>query len=220
MLFCGPFGGDHSRSADDQTVRVKAAIMIWNRYARRTGRKLGRGTICIALGAVIAGCGAQKTTLQVEITQLGPYTHAAKPPDCQMPVLELMPLGTLSQVAIVEVWADVKDQPPDVLPALQRKACETGADALVIINSTHQDVKNLLYAATPNQTLNDVTRHDAYANPGDYIREAEHTRRIGEAGHNGFYVDAVAINYVAKDDHPSAKSMPSTVIDSVRLPHG
>jgi len=135
-------------------------------------------------------------------------------------VLGLMPLRNLSEVAIVEVWADAKDQPPDVLPALQRKACETGADALVIINSQHQDVKNLLYGASPNQTLTSVTEHQAYANPGDYIKEAEHTRRIGEAGHNGFYVDAVAIDYLAEDVHPTVKGMPSTVIDSINNPHG
>jgi hypothetical protein len=174
----------------------------------------------MALAAVIAGCSSQKTPLQVAVTQLGPYTHAAKSPDCKMPVLGLMPLGSLSQIAIVEVWADQKDQPPDVLPALQRKACETGADALVILNSEHQDVKNLLYAATPNQTLNEVTAHNAYASPKDYITEAEHTRRIGEAGHNGFYAEAVAINYPPKRERPTLGSAPSTVIDSVRMPPG
>lgn len=187
---------------------------------RQTGMKLIRMTACIAFAAAIAGCSSQKTPLQVAVTQLGPYTHAAKSPDCKMPVLGLMPLGSLSQIAIVEVWADQKDQPPDVLPALQRKACETGADALVIINSEHQDVKNLLYAATPNQTLNEVTAHNAYASPKDYITEAEHTRRIGEAGHNGFYVDAVAIDYIAKSERPTLGSAPSTVIDSVRKPAG
>jgi hypothetical protein len=186
---------------------------------RRTGMKLIRRTGWIALAMAVAGCASQKTPLQVAVTQLGPYTHAAKAPDCKMPVLGLMPLGSLSQIAIVEIWADQKDQPPDVLPALQRKACETGADALVIINSEHQDVKNLLYGATPNQTLNDVTSHDAYASPKDYINEAEHTRRIGEAGHNGFYVDAVAINYAAKSGQPTVGSAPTTV-DSVRVPPG
>ncbi len=194
--------------------------MNWSCTIRQTGLKLIRATMWVAISAVIAGCASQKSPLQVAVTQLGPYTHAAKAPDCRMPVLELMPLGSLSQIAIVEVWADQKDQPPDVLPALLRKACETGADALVIINSEHQDIKNLLYAATPNETLNEVTSHDAYASPKDYINEAEHTRRVGEAGHNGFYVDAVAINYVAKRGRPTIGSAPSTVIDSVRMPPG
>jgi hypothetical protein len=194
--------------------------MYRNWSIRQNGMKRLRRAAWMALAAVIAGCSSQKTPLQVAVTQLGPYTHAAKSPDCKMPVLGLMPLGSLSQIAIVEVWADQKDQPPDVLPALQRKACETGADALVILNSEHQDVKNLLYAATPNQTLNEVTAHNAYASPKDYITEAEHTRRIGEAGHNGFYVDAVAINYPPKRERPTLGSAPSTVIDSVRMPPG
>jgi hypothetical protein len=194
--------------------------MDWSYSIRQMGLKIVRATIWIAVGGVIAGCGSQRAPLQVQVTQLGPYIHAAKQPDCQMPVLELMPLQGLSQIAIVEVWADQKDQPPDVLPALRRKACETGADALVIINSAHQDIKNLLYAATPNQTMNEITGHNAYASPKDYIVEAEHTRRIGEAGHNGFYVDAVAINYVAKRERPAVRSAPSTVIDSIQTPHG
>jgi hypothetical protein len=194
--------------------------MSGKRNSRRSELRLGRAAIYLALGAILAGCSSNSKELQVEVTQLGPYTNAAKAPDCQMPVLGVMPLRNLSQVAIVEVWADSKDQPPDVLPALQRKACETGADALVIINSEHQDVKNLLYGASPNQTLTNVTEKQAYASPGDYIKEAEHTRRIGEAGHNGFYVDAVAINYLPEDVQPSAKGMPATVIDSIQTPHG
>jgi hypothetical protein len=219
MLLCGPFG-DEVPVANDHTERVESAVMNWNRYTRQARLNLGCGTIYLVLGATIAGCSSQKAPLQVQVTQVGPYQHAAKSPDCQMPVLELMPLRHLSQVAIVEVWADAKDQPPDVLPALQRKACETGADALVIINTAHQDIKNLLYAATPNQTMTDVTNKDAYAAPGDYIKIAEHTHRIGEAGHNGYYVDAVAINYLATDDHQPAGRKPSTVIDSIRTPHG
>ncbi len=194
--------------------------MNWNRPAVRIGLNLGLVAMSIALSALIAGCGSQKTPLQVEVTQLGAYTHAAKAPDCQMPVLEGMPLKSLTQIAIVEAWADAKDQPPDVVPALRRKACETGADALVIINSEHQDIKHLLYAATPNESMNDLTRKNGYAAAGDYIKTAEHTRRIGEPGHNGFYIDAVAIDYGAKDEKRAGETVPSTVIDSIRIPHG
>lgn len=150
---------------------------------------------CLALG--VTGCATQRVPMTVEVTQLAPYEHAAKPPDCRMPVLNTLPLTDYEQVAIVEAWADLKDQPDDVLPALQRKACETGADALVVINSAHQDIKNLLYRATPNETETDMDSKNGYSKPGQYIQTAEHTRRIGEAGHNGLYIDAVAINYRA-----------------------
>jgi hypothetical protein len=113
-----------------------------------------------------------------------------------MPVLDTMPLTNYEEVAIVEAWADLRDQSGQVMPELQRKACETGADALVVVNSAHQDIKNMLYRASPNETQTDVDAKDASSNQaGDYIREAEHTRRLGEAGHNGFYIDAVAIDY-------------------------
>ena len=150
--------------------------------------------LATALAAGIGGC-SSRTPMQVSVTQLAPYVNAAKEPGCTIPVLNAMPMGTYTQVAIVEVWADLKDTQEDVLPALKRKACETGADALVILNSIHQDVKQLLYQASPNEQLNDTTQQNVYAGQADYIKEMEHTRRIGEAGHNGLYIDAVAINY-------------------------
>jgi hypothetical protein len=151
----------------------------------------------------VGGCSEQRTQMQVSVTQLAPYANAAKAPDCPIPVLEAMPMGSYTQVAIVEAWADLKDTKDDVLPALRRKACETGADALVILNSTHQDVKQLLYQASPNEQLTDTTQQNVYAGQGEYIQEMEHTRRLGEAGHNGLYIDAVAITYKSAGDKAS-----------------
>jgi len=177
---------------------------------RRSYRYASPGLIVAGISMVLgcAGCSAQRVPMEVDVTQLAPYVHAAKAPDCKMPVLEALPLTTYRQVAIVEAWADMKDQDNDVLPALKRKACETGADALVIINSQHQDVKHLLYGASPNEALTDTTKSDVYAGQGAYISEMEHTRRIGEAGHNGFYVDAVAINYGAGEDNSNVADPP------------
>ena len=151
--------------------------------------------LCAALFLNAGGCSAGRTPMQVSVTQLAPYVNAAKDPACMIPVLSTMPMGTYTQVAIVEAWADLRDTKEDVLPALKRKACETGADALVILNSAHQDVKQLLYQASPNEQLNETTQQNVYAGQGEYIQEMEHTRRIGEAGHNGLYIDAVAITY-------------------------
>ena len=133
--------------------------------------------------------------MQVNITQLANYTNPARPPGCAIPVLNTMPLTTFKEVAIVEAWADLKDEKDEVIPAMRRKACETGADALVITNSRHQDIKSFLYQASPNETLNEVTQQNVYSSQGEYIKTAEHTRRIGEAGHNGLYIDGVAITY-------------------------
>jgi len=156
------------------------------------------------------GCATvTKKTLQVDITQLAPYVHAAKAPNCTMPVMESMPIGDYKQVAIVEAWGSLADETPDLLPALTRRACEAGADALVIINSQHQDIKHLLYAATPNETFTEASKKNSFAAPGDYMRAMEHTRRIGEAEHNGFYIDAVAINRSPTNvKHTSNSSLP------------
>jgi hypothetical protein len=170
------------------------------------------GALLAALPGALAinagGCSTGRTPMQVSVTQLAPYVSAAKDPACTIPVLSTMPMGTYTQVAIVEAWADLKDTKDEVLPALTRKACETGADALVILNSTHQDVKQLLYQASPNEQLNETTQQNVYAGQGEYIQEMEHTRRIGEAGHNGLYIDAVAITYNKAQAKGTAKPKP------------
>jgi hypothetical protein len=188
--------------------------MISHKYCRRAGLELAFFGLCLSLGAVVAGCATQRTPLYVDITQLAPYAHAAKPPDCPMPVLAALPLASYQQIAIVEAWADVKDQQDDVLPALRRKACETGADALVILNSKRQDMKNLLYQATPNETFDESTKKNVYSGQGEYIAEMEHTRRIGEAGHSGFYVDAIAIDYGTSENKQSSGG----TLPRVRIP--
>jgi hypothetical protein len=157
--------------------------------------------LILAFAASGVGCSSQRTPMEVSVTQLAPYVNAAKDPGCTMPVLNSMPMGSYAQVAIVEAWADLKDTKDDVVPALKRKACETGADALVILNSAHQDIKQLLYQASPNEQLNETTQQNVYAGQGEYIKEMEHTRQIGEAGHNGLYVDAVAIMYTKSENN-------------------
>jgi hypothetical protein len=170
-----------------------------------------RAALLGTLSAVLAICGCSgRTPMQVSVTQLAPYVNAAKDPACTIPVLDAMPTGGYTQVAIVEAWADLKDTKDDVVPALRRKACETGADALVILNATHQDVKQLLYQASPNEQLNDTTKQNVYAGQGEYIQEMEHTRRIGEAGHNGLYIDAVAISYGKKRSNDGAVGSATT----------
>jgi hypothetical protein len=159
---------------------------------------------CAAMAVIVGGCSTAHTPMQVSVTQLATYVNAAKDPNCTIPVLDTMPPGSYTQVAIVEAWADLKDTEEDVVPALRRKACETGADALVILNSKHQDVKQLLYQASPNEQMDQTTKQDVYATQGQYIEEMEHTRQIGEAGHNGLYIDAVAITYIKAKDQGAA----------------
>jgi hypothetical protein len=186
--------------------------MGFGRFKANAGPMAALFAVLFMLAMSATGCAtATKKTLRVDLTQLAPYVHAAKPPDCTMPVMESMPIGDYKQVAIVEAWGSLADETPDLLPALTRRACEAGADALVIINSQHQDIKHLLYAATPNDTFNEASKKNSFADPGDYIRAMEHTRQIGEAEHSGFYIDAVAINRSPTEvKHTSNDSIPGS----------
>lgn len=100
---------------------------------------LVRTAIVIGLMLAVAGC-AQVASLppQVTLSEVEPSGRAAKPPDCNMPVLRHEPLTDYRKVAIVEALGNRFATEADVLPAVQRKACETGADAIVVLTSKAQ----------------------------------------------------------------------------------
>jgi hypothetical protein len=75
---------------------------------------------------------------QVTLSEVEPSGRAAKPPDCNMPVLRHEPLTDYRKVAIVEALGNRFATEAEVLPAVQRKACETGADAIVVLTSKAQ----------------------------------------------------------------------------------
>jgi hypothetical protein len=191
---------------------MAAANPLQPHFEQVSRRPLIRALYIAAIAINAGGCSiTNHTPMEVSVTQLAPYVNAAKEPGCTMPLLSAMPAGTYTQVAIVEAWADLKDTENDVLPALRRKACETGADALVILNSSRQDIKQLLYQASPNEQQNETTQQNVYAGQAEYIQEMEHTRLVGEAGHNGLYVDAIAISYNKADDKGSIKGTMTAV---------
>src|ERR1700693_3707764 len=78
--------------------RIVAAIKSHQPFTR-IGFKVGLAAMGLAISVVVAGCSSQKKPLQVSVTQLGPYSHAAKAPDCQMPVLRALPVTNLTQIA-------------------------------------------------------------------------------------------------------------------------
>jgi len=144
-----------------------------------------------------AGCFTDKRPTQVMITPVATAIHPAKPPDCDMPVLTAEPTAAYQQVAIVEAWADVNEDPAKVLPELKRQACATGAQALLIVSGRKQDVNTLLYGVTPNESETQVTSTNRTPNQAaDYINKMQYRPRVGEAGHTGYYIDALAIDYV------------------------
>jgi hypothetical protein len=104
---------------------------------------LVRTAIIIGLALAVAGC-AKVISLppQVTLSEVEPSGRAAKPPDCNMPVLRHEPLRDFRKVAIVEALGNRFSDESDVLPAVQRKACETGADAIVVLTSRAQTTED------------------------------------------------------------------------------
>jgi|YelNatPaOPRAMG01_1025707.scaffolds.fasta_scaffold09674_4 hypothetical protein len=61
-----------------------------------------------------------------------------------MPVLRSLPLNRrYRQVAIIEGLGNVFAHEEDVMPAVRKKACEVGADAIVIKESRAQTSENM-----------------------------------------------------------------------------
>jgi hypothetical protein len=126
------------------------------------------------------------------VTEIEPSTRPARSPDCNMPVLRADPTVDYQKIAIVDGWGSLKYSQDQVLDVVKRKACETGADALLVISATAQDPQKILYEGAPNPAHTSQTADQAQ---GDYILDREHVPSVGSVGHPGTYVDTVAIIY-------------------------
>jgi hypothetical protein len=108
-----------------------------------------------------------------------------------MTVLQTEPLINHRRIAIVEAWGAV-GQEEQMLAALKSTGCETGADALVIVEGQSQ-----ANAATAKRGLPETTQEEE--DKMDLTQGQRHkkdlTPAIGEAGHPGYYLDSVAIVY-------------------------
>lgn len=129
---------------------------------------------------------------EATVTDIEPVSRPAKDPNCYMPVLYADPTVDYRKVAIVDGWGSLKSSQEQVLDVVKRKACETGADALLLLSKTQQDARKLVYEGVPNPARNSQT---AAQNQGDYLNDREKAAEIGAVGHRGIYVDAVAIIY-------------------------
>ena len=102
-----------------------------------------RRLIAIAAIAALTGCAHIALPPQVTLTEVQPSGRAAKPPDCNLPILRSTPIAAYSEVAIVEGVGSRYASEEDVLPLVARKACESGADAIVVRESRAQTSENL-----------------------------------------------------------------------------
>ena len=99
---------------------------------------------------------------------------------------------------MVEAWGD-SDQADAVLEALRRQGCETGADALVIVESQSQANPALAKNGLPLSLQEQEFRSDASL---AQKHKADIEPRLGERGHPGYYIDSIAIVYEKeKADH-------------------
>jgi hypothetical protein len=146
-----------------------------------------RGPALIGILVFVSGCGGQKDPPETAISWLAPQLRAAKPADCSMPLLSQLPNVDYQQIAIVEVSDDYDADPHEVTDLARRKACETGADALVILENQQQK------RGQPLPGFSAEEGKDVGPESGANIRAREHAPEVGEVGHKGRFLDAIAI---------------------------
>lgn len=149
--------------------------------------------VCLA----VAGCSSSLPP-QAQITWIDSVHLASKPPDCSIPILHSEPFSdTYRRVAIVEAWGK-SDQQSEVLDAVHQEACKIGADAILITSSQSQlDGRLEKIGTLPDSGSADGTSSSQVTSYKDGLMP-----RVGEAGHPGYYIDAIAIVY------PKAISQP------------
>ncbi len=155
--------------------------------------KYSRLLLSLLLIVAASACSAEPTQPPMAtVTPIEPVTRPAKDPNCYMPVIYADPTVDYKKIAIVDGWGSLKFSQGQVLDVVKRKACETGADALLLLSNTQQESRKLVYEGAPNPARNSQT---AAQNQGDYLNDREKAPEIGAVGHRGNYVDAVAIIY-------------------------
>lgn len=159
----------------------------------RTGMIDGGLLAAIAIGAatVILGCSAkQLPPPQAIVSPMTTYMRPAKPPDCPMPVLHTMPTAGHREIALVDAWGQEATKDARLVKIIQRKACGLGADAVVITSDHSQEQGPMLLGWGPGPH----TQVGGEAS-GANISAREHPPAVGEVGHGGHYMNAIAIVY-------------------------
>jgi hypothetical protein len=99
--------------------------------------------IALSIVAILAGCAQVALPPQITMSEVEPSGRAAKPSDCNMPVLRTNPVTDYREVAIIEGLGNRFVSESDVLPMVVAKSCETGADAIVIHTSRAQTSEDM-----------------------------------------------------------------------------
>jgi len=148
-------------------------------------------TIVAIACLLAAGCASHPPPPKASFTQTATFDRPPKPDGCFMPVLTREPLTDHRRIAIVEAWG-AAGQEDQVLAALKSRGCETGADALVMVEDQSQADPNIAKFGLPLSNQDEEARMDM--TQGQRFKK-DSTPKIGEAGHPGYYLDSVAIVY-------------------------
>ena len=105
--------------------------------------QISRIALALLMVAMLAACTKIALPPQITMSEVEPSGRAARPSDCNMPVLRAVPMTDYREVAIIEGLGNRFVEEKDVLPLVIAKGCETGADALVINDSRAQTSENM-----------------------------------------------------------------------------
>jgi len=161
------------------------------RPSRRNPGVFTRMTVVATVCLLAAGCASVPPPPKASFTQTATFDRPPKPDDCYMPVLNTEPLTDHRRIAIVEAWG-AAGQEDQVLAALKSSGCQTGADALVIVEGQSQANPNVAKFGLPESTQDEEAKMDMTQGQRYY---KDLTPAIGQAGHPGYYLDSVAIVY-------------------------
>jgi len=131
---------------------MKAQLSI----SKAARRRISGATIAAIL-ATLSSCAAQKDPPESTVSWLAPQTRAAKPFDCPLPTLSALPNADYQEIAIIEVSDDYNADNQEIYGLARRKACETGADALVVLEDQRQQRAKPLGARTPERRAAPMT---------------------------------------------------------------
>jgi hypothetical protein len=167
------------------------------------GRRLLLAVMLLAAPALGWGClsPAAVNPPVVSVTPLGTDSRPAKPLDCAMPVLNSMPLADHQQIALIDAWSDLAAKDQDLLAYLKREGCQIGADAVVMSSQHAQHEGDLLVGVAAGRYGNIGPGSAEPAEVGAHLAAdtegggKKHHAVVGEIGHSGNFMGAIAIVY-------------------------